>query len=101
MPLMSGEYWIGWYDKWGIKHAVVDQKKALEEYEWMLDRGYSVNMYMFQGGTTFGFMNGANIDKGDYHPTVNSYDYSSPLDESGLAPQSFTALFATSSRATI
>lgn len=83
MPLMSGEYWAGWYDKWGVKHAVVDQKKVLEEYEWMLDRGYSVNMYMFHGGTTFGFMNGANIDKTDYHPAVNSYDYSAPLDESG------------------
>jgi beta-galactosidase len=83
MPLMSGEYWIGWYDKWGTKHAIVDQKKAVEEYEWMLDRGYSVNIYMFHGGTTFGFMNGANIDKGDYRPAINSYDYSSPLDESG------------------
>jgi beta-galactosidase len=82
-PLMSGEYWVGWYDKWGVKHSVVDHKKVLEEYEWMLKQGYSVNIYMFHGGTTFGFMNGANIDKGVYHPAVNSYDYNSPLDESG------------------
>src|ERR1700704_4300817 len=49
----------------------------------MLDRGYSINLYMFHGGTTFGFMNGANIDRGQYHPQTTSYDYDSALDESG------------------
>ncbi len=82
-PLMSGEYWVGWYDKWGRKHVVRDQKQIAEEYEWMLNQGYSVNMYMFHGGTSFGFMNGANIDDETYHPDVTSYDYDAPLDESG------------------
>jgi beta-galactosidase len=53
----------------------------------MLDHGYSVNLYMFHGGTTFGFMNGANIDRVSnrpvYHPQTTSYDYDSALDESG------------------
>jgi beta-galactosidase len=91
-PLMSGEYWVGWYDKWGVKHAVVDQNKVLEEYEWMLTQGYSVNIYMFHGGTTFGFMNGATVDKGVYHPAVNSYNYNSPLDESGRPTKLYYAL---------
>ena len=43
----------------------------------MLSHGYSVNLYMFHGGTTFGFMNGANIDGGRYHPQTTSYDYDS------------------------
>jgi beta-galactosidase len=38
---------------------------------------------MFHGGTTFGFMNGANIDRGQYHPQTTSYDYDAALDESG------------------
>jgi beta-galactosidase len=83
MPLMSGEYWAGWYDKWGRKHAVRDQKKIAKEYAWMLKQGYSVNIYMFHGGTNFSFMNGAKVDQGTYHPVVTSYDYDAPLDESG------------------
>ena len=28
MPLMSGEYWDGWYDQWGKPHQVRDQKRS-------------------------------------------------------------------------
>jgi beta-galactosidase len=52
----------------------------------MLRQGYSVNLYMFQGGTSFGWMNGANgpaMDGENYEPDVTSYDYNVPLDESG------------------
>ena len=39
---------------------------------------------MFHGGTTRGFMNGANMSKRDpYSPQTSSYDYDAPLDESG------------------
>ncbi|HEX4021662.1 MAG TPA: glycoside hydrolase family 35 protein [Acidobacteriaceae bacterium] len=91
-PLMSGEYWVGWFDHWGAKHVVVDQKKVVEEYAWMLQRGYSVNLYMFHGGTSFGFMNGANIDAKTYEPDVTSYDYDAPLDESGRPTKLYYAL---------
>ena len=82
-PLMSGEYWAGWFDQWGGKHARTDANRQVRELDWMLAHGYSVNLYMFHGGTTFGFMNGANIDGGRYHPQTTSYDYDAPLDESG------------------
>jgi beta-galactosidase len=83
MPLMSGEFWTGWYDSWGKPHAAVDQKQVTADFAWMLDQGYSVNLYMFHGGTSFGFMNGANSKTGTYFPDVTSYDYGAPLDESG------------------
>jgi beta-galactosidase len=38
---------------------------------------------MFHGGTSFGWMNGANSDGKNYQPDVTSYDYDAPLDESG------------------
>jgi beta-galactosidase len=82
-PLMSGEYWAGWFDQWGGEHAHTDATRQAGELDWMLGRGYSVNLYMFHGGTTFGFMNGANIDGGKYHPQTTSYDYDAALDESG------------------
>jgi beta-galactosidase len=38
---------------------------------------------MFHGGTSFGWMNGANSNGKTYEPDVTSYDYNAPLDESG------------------
>jgi hypothetical protein len=40
----------------------------------ILEAGSSVNMYMFHGGTNFGFMSGANRFSGStYKPDVTSY----------------------------
>jgi len=81
-PLMAGEYWDGWFDAWGRKHAATDASQQEKELDWILGQGYSINLYMFHGGTSFGFMNGANFDK-SYLPQTTSYDYDAPLDESG------------------
>ena len=89
-PMMSGEYWAGWFDSWGVAHHVTNAAKQAQELDWMLGRGYSVNLYMFHGGTTFGFMNGANLDRGRYLPQTSSYDYDAALNESGrLTPKYF------------
>ena len=82
-PFMNGEYWDGWFDHWGDKHNTPDAKKQIADLEWMLGQGYSISLYMFHGGTSFGWMNGANWDKGEYQPDVTSYDYDVGLDESG------------------
>ncbi len=58
-----------------------------------LDNGYGFNIYMFHGGTNFGFMNGANIlENGEFWPTITSYDYDSFLTESGDRTQAYYAL---------
>jgi beta-galactosidase len=82
-PFMTGEYWAGWFDHWGEKHHTTDAKQQSEELAWILSQGYSISIYMFHGGTSFGWMNGANINHGKYEPDVTSYDYDAPLDESG------------------
>jgi beta-galactosidase len=83
-PRMVGEYWAGWFDKWGEDHHQTDGHKEAEEVGAMLRRGYSVSLYMVHGGTSFGWMNGADSHTGtDYHPDTTSYDYDAPLDESG------------------
>ncbi|MFC5861985.1 beta-galactosidase family protein [Acidicapsa dinghuensis] len=82
-PFMSGEYWAGWFDHWGEKHQTTDGAKQAEELGWMLQQGYSVSLYMVHGGTSFGWMNGANWDGKHYQPDVNSYDYDTGIDESG------------------
>ncbi|MEV7252858.1 glycoside hydrolase family 35 protein [Streptomyces cyaneofuscatus] len=81
-PLMCGEFWSGWFDRWGSGHNRRRDTEVRDTLEEILAAGASVNIYMFHGGTNFGFTNGAN-DKGHYRPTVTSYDYDAPLDEAG------------------
>ncbi len=88
-PWMTGEYWAGWYDAWGGEHAQTDTALQAKEVDWMLGQGYSVNLYMFHGGTSFGFMNGANFGDGTYIPQVTSYDYDAALDEAGRPTRKF------------
>ena len=57
----------------------------------MLRDGGSVNLYMFHGGTNFGFTNGANHD-GCYQPTVTSYDYDCPVSECGDLTEKYFAI---------
>lgn len=90
-PSMSGEYWAGWFDHWGEGHHRTDGKKEAAELEWMLKQGYSVSMYMFHGGTSFGWMNGANSNGTNYQPDTTSYDYDAPLDEQGTPGDKFFA----------
>ena len=81
-PLMTMEFWDGWFDWWGGHHHTTDPQVAAAELETLLAAGASVNFYMFHGGTNFGLTNGAN-DKGRYAPITTSYDYDAPLDEAG------------------
>lgn len=89
-PLMCSELWNGWFDHWGSHHHVAPADVAAEELDALLSAGASVNLYMFHGGTNFGFSSGAN-DKGIYRPTVTSYDYDAPLDEGGNPTPKYTA----------
>src|SRR5215471_6563436 len=90
-PVLNGEYWDGWFDHWGEHHHGTDANQQAQEIDWMLSQGYSVNLYMFHGGTSFGFMSGANWDHQTYEPDVTSYDYDSPLSESGELTKKYFA----------
>jgi len=91
-PWMTGEYWAGWYDSWGGQHAVTDADLQAKEVDWMLRQGASVDLYMFHGGTNFGFMNGANFGDNTYFPIETSYDYDAALDEAGRPTRKFFLL---------
>jgi beta-galactosidase len=92
-PRMIGEYWVGWFDHWGDKHNTVAAKKVAEGVDYALSQGISFNLYMFHGGTSFGYMAGANnSSKEPYQPDVTSYDYDSPLDEAGRPTAKYYAV---------
>ena len=89
-PKMCGEYWNGWFDHWGEKHHARDPQDAADHLRRMLEAGGHVNIYMFHGGTNFGWMNGANYSwKTKYQPTVTSYDDDAPLNEHGAVTRKY------------
>lgn len=89
IPYMCGEFWCGWFTHWrDEKWGSADWDRQKKELQWMLENNKSFNLYMFHGGTNFGFYAGANFsDK--YEPDVTSYDYDSPLDEAGRPTQKY------------
>jgi beta-galactosidase len=90
-PFFNSEYWDGWFDHWGAAHAKTNAQQQANDLDWMLRQGYSVSIYMFHGGTSFGWMNGANSNGHNYEPDVTSYDYDAALSESGQpTPKYFT-----------
>ncbi len=83
-PYYVAEWYPGWFDHWGEKHARVSAEQSAQKLDAILAAGISINMYMFHGGTTREFMNGANLNVNEpYAPQVSSYDYDAPLDEAG------------------
>ncbi|NMO94585.1 glycoside hydrolase family 35 protein [Paenibacillus lemnae] len=89
-PLMCMEFWNGWFDHWRKEHHTRTASSAAEVLEDMLKAGASVNLYMFHGGTNFGFYNGANNQE-VYEPTITSYDYDAPLSECGDVTEKYRA----------
>lgn len=89
-PFLVAEWYPAWFDWWGEKHHTVPAAKYVGELDAMLSAGISINMYMFHGGTTRGFMTGANCyDSSYFEPQISSYDYDAPLDEAGNATDKF------------
>lgn len=82
IPKMCMEFWCGWFDHWGEKHHTRKSTSIITEIEAFINQNASFNMYMFYGGTNFGFNAGANF-KRKYQPVTTSYDYCAPLTEYG------------------
>jgi beta-galactosidase len=89
-PLFVSEYWPGWFDSWGHAHETRATQPQIEDLEYILKRGAGVNIYMFHGGTSFGYYAGSTGGK-NFLPDVTSYDYDAPLDEAGHPTEKFFA----------
>lgn len=55
---MNSEFYPGWLDHWAEGHQTRDAAPIAKYLDKILAMNASVNMYMFEGGTSFGFMNG-------------------------------------------
>ena len=89
-PLMCMEFWVGWFDHWGVgSHQTGDIEQHAKDLDEILSEGH-VNIYMFIGGTNFGFMNGSNYYD-ELTPDVTSYDYDALLTEDGQITPKYEA----------
>ena len=86
-PLMCMEFWIGWFNNWGSPIKKRDASDAAYELDNILQMG-SVNIYMFCGGTNYGFYNGCSYH-GMIDPQTTSYDYDAPLTEWGMPSEKY------------
>ena len=87
-PLMCTEFWVGWFDHWGNGgHMTGNLEESVKDLDKMLELGH-VNIYMFEGGTNFGFMNGSNYYDA-LTPDVTSYDYDAVLTEDGQITEKY------------
>lgn len=84
-PLVNSEYYTGWLDNWGQSHQTRDSDLVAKQLDVILSMNASVNMYMFHGGTNFGYMNGVDLSLNStvLQITTTSYDYDAPLSEAG------------------
>lgn len=90
-PRMCMEMWNGWFDTWGDDfHHTTSAENYSATVDKMLEMG-SLNMYMFIGGTNFGFSSGANHNE-KFMPTVTSYDYDALLTECGDVTEKYFAI---------
>lgn len=87
-PLMCMEYWDGWFNRWGMDIVKRDPKDLADAVKEMMEIG-SLNLYMFRGGTNFGFMNGCSARGNNDLPQVTSYDYDALLTEWGNPTEKF------------
>ncbi|XP_074659674.1 beta-galactosidase-like isoform X2 [Tubulanus polymorphus] len=97
-PKVNSEFYTGWLDLWGKAHSHTDSSVIANYLDQMLKyaNNTNVNMYMFEGGTNFGYWNGAEMRP--YVPQVTSYDYDSPLSEAGDLTTKYFAVQKTISK---
>ncbi|MDR0932087.1 MAG: beta-galactosidase [Victivallales bacterium] len=91
-PEFIMELWSGVSHRWNasyLRHEVSDVARDVEE---MLRRGNSFNFYMFHGGSSLGFMNGALNIGNHFEPYLNSYDVDAPLNEAGDPTDKYFAI---------
>ncbi|KAA3146724.1 MULTISPECIES: beta-galactosidase [unclassified Akkermansia] len=92
VPVFSSETYPGWLRHWGEGNWN-PTPEIVDHVRWFMDKGRSFSLFVFHGGTNFGFTAGANNGgPGQYQPDLTSYDYGSPVDEHGRMNEYYTRM---------
>lgn len=97
-PQLDGEYYVTWLDQWASNKSFETDsgspasiQNIQSDLDWILKQNGSFSIYMFHGGTNWGFQNGADWEN-SLEPITTSYDYGAPLDESGRPNDIYDAI---------
>ncbi|KAF2254324.1 glycoside hydrolase family 35 protein [Trematosphaeria pertusa] len=98
-PMLDGEYYTWAPDQWGSSNThntTEGRPEVVQQFVNDLDyvignESASISLYMVHGGTNFGFSNGA-LWQNRTTAFTSSYDYGSPIDESGRTNDLYHAL---------
>ncbi|MHB1155684.1 MAG: glycoside hydrolase family 35 protein [Phycisphaerales bacterium] len=91
-PRLVTELWPGWFDSWGREHQrTKSPQHVLQRLAEVSATGSQFNLYMFHGGTNFGFTGGRTVGAPDQY-MITSYDYDAPLTEAGGRGQKYLAV---------
>ncbi|MCE9590803.1 MAG: beta-galactosidase [Planctomycetes bacterium] len=91
-PRFVTEFWTGWFDQWGGPHHTRHTADwNLHRLASILASGAQYNLFMFHGGTNFGFYGGRSVASPDCFMTT-SYDYDAPLLEAGGRGEKYRAV---------
>ena len=92
-PVHVTESYPGWYDNWGQNHHTQNVNTFQNILNDLLFRGdASINIYMFFGGTNYGWQ--AAGEGPSRQPVTTSYDYDGVLSEAGECIKSTFWLFS-------
>jgi hypothetical protein len=104
-PLLDGEFYTRWFDYWGTQSGhqtyqgdTAGTNSRASDIDWILGQGASFSLYMWHGGTNWGFGNGAVNFGSGLQPFTTSYDCGAPLDESGRPNNLYQVLRSTISK---
>jgi hypothetical protein len=82
-PLVCSEFYPGWLDHWNEPHHKVSSEVFATALDKVLSFNASVSIYMYIGGTNWGWWAGASGNSRNLAGVTTSYDYDGPLSEAG------------------
>ncbi|MBQ4269295.1 MAG: beta-galactosidase, partial [Clostridia bacterium] len=85
------ELWNGKQQHWGEPIIRRDIDEVATSVKTALENAELVNLYMFHGGTNFGFMNGSLDYPGRFVVQLSSYDVDAPVNEYGFRTPKYYA----------
>uniref|UniRef100_A0A914E5U3 Glycoside hydrolase 35 catalytic domain-containing protein n=1 Tax=Acrobeloides nanus TaxID=290746 RepID=A0A914E5U3_9BILA len=85
-PGVDSEYYDGWIVNWGSSYYSIFHQiqRVINDFTGMYSLNASWSVYMFHGGTNFGFQNAWNV--------ITSYDYAAPISENGDVTPLYVAI---------
>ena len=91
-PLVNMEFYPGWLDHWSEPHNTNKSDVFVKRLDKILSMNASVNIYVFHGGSNFGFTAGSNDFENVFKVCPTSYDYDAPLSEAGDTTEKYFAI---------